>query len=142
MTYEIRIGESMCLGAGGFSDTWSGKVVFVEQDGKETTVESDAREKTDRGKRALRAKLNDLRRRYEHHYETTGKRFEVERKAKEQAERGARHRLLQAAPDLLEALQVLLVEVKSWSNDVAFSSAKIAKAEAAIQRATLAEAQP
>ena len=50
--------------------------------------------------------------------------------------RRARERVRMAGPELLEALQELLAEMKSWSDDVAFSPAKIVKAESAIKKAT------
>jgi hypothetical protein len=90
----------------------------------------------------LRRALNDRRRRYEYHLERTGKRFELERQAKVKAEKEAHVRLHRAAPDLLDALRDLLAEAKSWGDDVRLAPAVLAKAEAALAKATGALDKP
>ena len=150
MTYEIKI-ESGHAFDGDFNlkDTWIGNVVFIDADGKEHHAFRAATTwKTDWGKKRCRMKAMNERRKLVKYLEQTGKRWEVERereaaekRAKQKAESAVRQRIMKAAPELLEALQELLAEMKSWSDDVAFSPAKIAKAESAIKKATEQETE-
>lgn len=150
MTYEIKIESGHAFDdAFNLKDTWTGKVVYIDGDGKEHFAAHVATTwKTDWGKKHCRAKAMNKRREFANYLKRTGKRYEVEReaeaaekRAKEKAASAARRRVMETGPQLLEALQELLAEMKSWSDDVAFSPAKIAKAESAIKKATEQETE-
>jgi hypothetical protein len=145
MPYEVRIESGHAFDSSmQLRPTWLGKVVYVEAGGQETFAISVQSEwQTDTGKRRVRGRANEQRRRLEHHYTATGHRWEVMRKAeaeakqaREKTEREARRRVNAAAPELLAALRDLLAEARNWQDEVRFAPAAIANAEAAIRKAT------
>ena len=113
--YEVRVeaGESFD-NAMKLRATWSGTIVYVEDDGRETRtgISSCYWQSGDPNKRRTRGRLNIELGRLRSYEKRNGKRWEVERaeaaaaKAKaEKEEREAAKRVRDAAPDMLAALK-------------------------------------
>jgi len=72
---------------------WTGRIVFLEKDGKETRVHFPEDQPqphgpgTPEGRKRIHTELSEWLSRLEHHYETTGKRWELEPEWKAERER-------------------------------------------------------
>ena len=142
--YEIRIKESreFWLDDLQFHPTWLGEVVYVEADGSvtRTGINRSTLQNGDQNKRSVRGPLNIQLGRLRSHLERTGKRWELERQAEinaknaaKKAEREARQRVKDAAPELLVAVEALLNAIKR--EKVHGMDATIAQAHAAVAKA-------
>jgi hypothetical protein len=121
MPYEVRVEAALGFKGdmSGLEPTWAGELVFIEDDGKVTPtgVRSSYFQRGDENKRRTRAKLNLMLGRYRSHLARTGQRFELEQKAKRNAEKAAeaariarRRQLKEAAPDMWKALNALFLD--------------------------------
>jgi hypothetical protein len=121
--YEVRIEAGHAFNhAMKLEPTWAGSLVFIEDDGKitETGVRSSYFQHSDDNKRRTRAKLNLLLGRYRNYHARTGQRFELEQRAKREAEKVAkdaqiarRRQLKEAAPEMWKALNALYLDFTS-----------------------------